>query len=77
MHLYTVYENPDPLSDNELIFVSDKFSWLAFIFPILWPLLKGSWLFSILTFIIFGIGIYIIELVSEEGVLANYKVLSE
>ena len=55
MSLYTVYENPNPLSKNELIFVSDKFSWSALLFPIIWPLIKGSWIISILMLLIFGI----------------------
>jgi Protein of unknown function (DUF2628) len=47
--VFTVYEPPDVARDRidravQLVFVKDRFSWLAAIFPAVWFLVKGLWL---------------------------------
>jgi len=47
--VFTVYEPPNVARDRvdrglELVFVKDKFTWLAAIFPAVWFLVKGLWL---------------------------------
>lgn len=48
MVVYTVHESPKPLSDPleraaRLVFINDRFHWLAAIFPAIWLLVKGMW----------------------------------
>lgn len=48
MRLYTVHQNPDPLSGNDLVFVKEGFCWPALFFPLLWPLWHRLWLVVLL-----------------------------
>lgn len=48
MVVYTVHESPKPLADPleraaRLVFIKDRFHWLAAIFPAIWLLVKGMW----------------------------------
>ena len=48
MVVYTVHESPKPLADPleraaRLVFINDRFHWLAAIFPAIWLLVKGLW----------------------------------
>ncbi|GAF79969.1 unnamed protein product, partial [marine sediment metagenome] len=48
MVVYTVHESPKPLADPferaaRLVFINDRFHWLAAIFPAIWLLVKGMW----------------------------------
>jgi hypothetical protein len=48
MRLYTVHQNPDPLSGDDLVFVKEGFCWPALFFPLLWPLWHRLWLVALL-----------------------------
>ncbi|MFA9551045.1 MAG: DUF2628 domain-containing protein [Hyphomicrobium sp.] len=46
--VYTVHESPKPLADPleraaRLVFINDRFHWLAAIFPAIWLLVKRMW----------------------------------
>ena len=48
MVVYTVHESPRPLADPldraaRLVFIKDRFHWLAAIFPAIWLFVKGMW----------------------------------
>ena len=48
MVVYTVHEPPKPLADTleraeRLVFIKDRFHWLAAIFPAIWLLVKAMW----------------------------------
>ena len=55
MRLYTVHQNPDPLSGNDLVFVKEGFCWPAFFFPMLWPLWHRLWLVALMVLVITGV----------------------
>jgi hypothetical protein len=55
MRLYTVHQNPDPLSGNDLVFVKEGFCWPAFLFPMLWPLWHRLWLVALMVLAITGV----------------------
>ena len=48
MVVYTVHEPPNPQSDalergTRLVFIKDRFHWLAALFPAIWLLVKRMW----------------------------------
>ncbi len=55
MRLYTVHQNPDPLSGNDLVFVKEGFCWPALLFPLLWPLWHRLWLVTLLVLVASGV----------------------
>ena len=57
MVVYTVHESPKPLTDPleraaRLVFIKDRFHWLAAIFPAIWLFVKGMW-WELLAYIVF------------------------
>ncbi len=49
MVVFTVHEPPNPPADlidraEKLVFIKDRFLWLAALFPAIWLLFKGLWL---------------------------------
>jgi hypothetical protein len=43
MKLYTAHRHPEA-SPDQTLFIKDGFSWLAFLFPFVWLLVKRLWL---------------------------------
>jgi len=44
MSVFIVHQNPAVADDKGLVFLKDRFSWLAFLLPPLWALSRGLWL---------------------------------
>lgn len=47
MRLYTVHQNPDPLSGNDLVFVKEGFCWPALFFGPFWAAFRGLWFWAV------------------------------
>src|SRR5688572_18654930 len=43
MKVYTAHRSPNAPREHAL-FVKDGFSWPAFLFPLIWPIVKGLWM---------------------------------
>ncbi len=65
---FTVYQNPNPTSKNEFIFVSERFAWFAFFFPIIVPLMKGFWITTILLSLLLFLGSIVIKSILVENI---------
>ena len=47
--------------DRDTLFVRDGFSWLAFLFPLVWLLYRRLWLITAIAIVLYGIAIYLAE----------------
>ena len=65
---FTVYQNPNPTSKNEFIFVGERFAWFALFFPIIVPLIKGFWITSISLSLLLFLGTIILKSFNNENI---------
>jgi hypothetical protein len=52
MRVYTVHLGPAAALGREVALVKEGFSWPAYLFTILWALVKGMWVTAILLFLV-------------------------
>lgn len=62
MSIFTVYENPNPLSSELIVLVKEGFCWPAFFFSFLWALYEGLWSIAFLYLVILISGITFIKI---------------
>jgi hypothetical protein len=47
--------------DRDTLFIRDGFSWLAFLFPLPWLLIRRLWLVAIIATLLYAVSIYLAE----------------
>ena len=66
MTSYLVFTPPGDKPADDIRFVADRFSWLAFVFPAFWLLFKRQWLAAITVFVVQGA---VAAITAQPGVL--------
>tara|TARA_Y100000590_G_scaffold456750_1_gene607954 strand:- start:7428 stop:7820 length:393 start_codon:yes stop_codon:yes gene_type:complete len=62
MSIFTVYENPNPLSSEVIVLIKEGFCWPAFFFSFLWAFYEGLWSLAFLFLVLLICGITFIKI---------------
>ena len=62
MRIFTVYENPNPLSSEVIVLIKEGFCWPAFFFSFLWAFYEGLWSLAFLFLVLLICGMAFIKM---------------
>ena len=62
-------------AEKQTLFIRDGFSWLAFIFPLPWLLVRRLWLLAALSVVLYVIAVLVAEYLGLDGLPLAYTVI--
>lgn len=58
-YVLTAPASVDP--DSDTLFIRDGFSWLAFLFPLPWLLIRRLWLVAVIAVVLYAVSVYLAD----------------